>query len=352
MAEIMSPRSSHDTHDESYFASFTDLLVGIIFIFIILLMIFANNYQEATESVTKTSRALEEARNKALQDEINRLRSETSNKELNEARDREVAQIKAFAEAKSLEAQQAAAEAKDLAERIKALEEAKSVQSTILLQDAKPAMVATSNDDAMIKQLRSTQRNLFNDSLGKVLNKIQETLRMEGHAVTVDPNRGVLLIPEDSIFDQSHGAVSDKGKQSVYVLSNALGKYLPCISPTKNPARLSACAELNFSPNDGLDAVFIDDYPNITGSKEDRLVLAVQRTVAIFNELKADDPYLYKELKNTSGVPILNIKVSQERRKAWNRDQNNPAIKGYVVFRFSMRPPNQKDLINLKNSGQ
>ncbi len=52
--------ASVDLHDESYFASFTDMLVGILFIFIILLVMVANNYQaqqqktkEATESVTK-----------------------------------------------------------------------------------------------------------------------------------------------------------------------------------------------------------------------------------------------------------------------------------------------------------
>lgn len=51
---------SIDTHDESYFASFTDMLVGILFIFIILLVMVARNYQaqqqesrEAVETVTR-----------------------------------------------------------------------------------------------------------------------------------------------------------------------------------------------------------------------------------------------------------------------------------------------------------
>lgn len=34
-----------DAHDEGYFASFTDMLVGILFIFIILLVMVASNYQ-------------------------------------------------------------------------------------------------------------------------------------------------------------------------------------------------------------------------------------------------------------------------------------------------------------------
>jgi chemotaxis protein MotB len=44
-----------EEHDESYFASFTDLLVGVLFIFIILLMVFASNFSQAVESVTSAN---------------------------------------------------------------------------------------------------------------------------------------------------------------------------------------------------------------------------------------------------------------------------------------------------------
>lgn len=52
--------SAVDSHDDSYFASFTDMLIGILFIFIILLVMVATNFQtqqnesrQATEAVTK-----------------------------------------------------------------------------------------------------------------------------------------------------------------------------------------------------------------------------------------------------------------------------------------------------------
>jgi chemotaxis protein MotB len=66
----LSPHTSHiDDHDEGYFASFTDLLVGILFIFIIMLMMFATNYQQKqqhTEDVTKVLTKINEARNQIL----------------------------------------------------------------------------------------------------------------------------------------------------------------------------------------------------------------------------------------------------------------------------------------------
>lgn len=55
---------TNDSHDESYFASFTDMLVGIIFIFIILLMLMANNFQQTTDSVTQ----INESRDKILKE--------------------------------------------------------------------------------------------------------------------------------------------------------------------------------------------------------------------------------------------------------------------------------------------
>jgi chemotaxis protein MotB len=49
-------------HDESYFASFTDLLVGVLFIFILLLMIFAHNFNQTVSEVT----GIKESRDKVL----------------------------------------------------------------------------------------------------------------------------------------------------------------------------------------------------------------------------------------------------------------------------------------------
>ncbi|MBB4954939.1 flagellar motor protein MotB [Agrobacterium vitis] len=41
--------SSHDAEDENYFVSMTDMMVGILFIFIIMLMVFALNFRQKTD---------------------------------------------------------------------------------------------------------------------------------------------------------------------------------------------------------------------------------------------------------------------------------------------------------------
>jgi hypothetical protein len=74
--------AAQETSDENYFASFTDMLTGILFIFIILLMIAANNYQEAmtpkvvkkknvdVDMVAKINQAHEKALDQARTDDL------------------------------------------------------------------------------------------------------------------------------------------------------------------------------------------------------------------------------------------------------------------------------------------
>jgi flagellar motor protein MotB len=70
MSSKMHSASTHaDESDEGYFASFTDLLVGILFIFIIMLMMFATNYQRMhnqTENSAKIFTKINEARDSML----------------------------------------------------------------------------------------------------------------------------------------------------------------------------------------------------------------------------------------------------------------------------------------------
>lgn len=80
---------SHTEEDENYFVSMTDMMVGILFIFIIMLMVFALNFRQLTdETVQLTAEQLEQL-NKAneLAEQIAALRKQIANEisELNKA---------------------------------------------------------------------------------------------------------------------------------------------------------------------------------------------------------------------------------------------------------------------------
>jgi len=229
-----------ETHDESYFASFTDMLVGIIFIFIILLMIVANDFQEAADSVTK----------------------------INESRD-------------------------------------------------------------------------------KVLKEIERSLKDAGVPVTVDIEQGVLRLPESILFGVDEYQVNQRGKQALGTLAGVLGTYLPCIAVSDDKSRTKICDGLNLASKDGLDAVFIEGHTDSTGSSEHNWLLSAQRAISVFREITYAEPYLNQDLKNTSGVPVLNVSGYEARRPV---DPKKYDINRRIELRFIMRSPTPEDVKKLKNA--
>lgn len=229
-----------ETHDESYFASFTDMLVGIIFIFIILLMIVANDFQEAADSVTK----------------------------INESRD-------------------------------------------------------------------------------KVLKEIERSLKDAGVPVTVDIEQGVLRLPESILFGVDEYQVNQRGKQALGTLAGVLGTYLPCISGGGDKSLTKTCESLNLASKDGLDAVFIEGHTDPTGSSEHNWLLSAQRAISVFREITSAEPYLNQDLKNTSGVPVLNVSGYEARRPV---DPQKYDINRRIELRFIMRSPTPEDVEKLKNA--
>lgn len=319
---------SPDSHDEGYFASFTDMLVGVIFIFIILLMIVANDFQSATESVIKVTQDLESTKAEVIaqarQEVLNKARNEELSLELDEARKKafEAEKLEAIAQAlaeyKQSEVQKAVITPPTAAQKIKA-----------------PVQVNANTEE--IKKQQISRRSQYNEARAKIIQKIQTSMNQQGFSVTADPNRGILIISENSLFNGNQGDLNYWGKRSIGSLAKHFDTYLPCIAPTADANRLAACDSLGVEPNEGLDVIYIDAYPGSGGSKEDILLLAVQRVVSVFNELKTTEPYLDRGLKNRSGIPILNIKVNQARRNANQRKNNNTATKNSVVIRLIMR---------------
>ena len=231
---------SLETHDESYFASFTDMLVGIIFIFIILLMIVANNFQEAADSVTR----------------------------VNESRD-------------------------------------------------------------------------------KILKEIEKSLKDSGVPVTVDIEQGVLRLPESILFGVDEYKVNAQGKHALATLAGVLETYLPCIAITQDASKKLVCKDLKLVSKDGLDAVFIEGHTDSTGSSDHNWLLSAQRAISVFREITDTKPFLNEGIKNTKGVPVLNVSGYEARRPV---DPKNLVLNRRIELRFIMRSPTPEDVKKLKNA--
>src|SRR5260221_9894295 len=67
-------RPGHEEAEEGYFVSMTDMMVGLLFLFIIMLMLFVLKYQEAAVNHAKSQQVLETA-DKTRSDILNALRA-------------------------------------------------------------------------------------------------------------------------------------------------------------------------------------------------------------------------------------------------------------------------------------
>lgn len=83
------PDEHHAEADENYFVSMTDMMVGVLFVFIILLMVFALNFRSQTDISQEQIQKLREAARTARQiaDEVTSQQAEIENKirKLNDA---------------------------------------------------------------------------------------------------------------------------------------------------------------------------------------------------------------------------------------------------------------------------
>jgi hypothetical protein len=250
------------------------MLVGIIFIFIILLMIVANNFQQATETVKKQ-------------------KSDDMVAKINDARN-------------------------------KALDQAR-------------------NED-----MSKMQRDMFYESRERLMRAIKQALLDEGVMVTMDVAQGVMRMNDSILFAGDDYQVSESAKHALVSMAGILGMYLPCASATKDPVRLVACNELNLPADDGLDAVFIEYHPDSKASTEQKWLLSVQRSLAIFRGLTQYESYLDKELKNTAGVPILNVTARQGRRQGKKAEPKNSPFSNTIEFKFLMREPAPEDILRMR----
>lgn len=237
---------------EGYFASVSDLMVGILFVFLLMLTVFALNFQVSTEE-------LEEQRRRA-------------------------------------EEQQRIAEAER--RKVAALQERLDRQRDALLRAL----------DLLDREVES--RRLLR---GAMLVRLQDKLADRGVRVEIDTRSGVLRLPERALrFATRSAELGEEAREVVRVLAEIMAGVLPCFLPG---GRSAGCAASDAPILETvLIEGHTDRRPLAPGPDfRDNYQLSAARALTVYRAIAATQPTLLA-LRNLDEQPLLGVSGYGETR--------------------------------------
>ena len=280
----MSEPSGHsDDSEENYFVSLSDLMTGVVFIFVILLCAFAFNFQSAQR------KAEIQARDSVVAKEA----AELSKEEAKNAR--------TLAEEAAERALRAETDAKEKSRRIDALSE-----------------------------LLKERDNLLRENLGKLVARLAD----RGVRVIFDPKTGVIRLPEELLFDRGSDILSDVGKRGLAVLAEEIV-----------PVLQRGCADGSDFRLEALFIEGHTDADPIRSSRfSDNWDLSVSRATNTYRRLLAEKPELELFL-NPTGLRVIGVSgYGQNRPVAANDSDDSKKSNRRVDLRFLMAHPTDAEL--------
>jgi flagellar motor protein MotB len=205
-------------------------------------------------------------------------------------------------------------------------------------------------------QFRHTTEMLT--SAGQTRKEILETLkerldkRLKPYNLTVriDPDTGVLSLPNSILFDTGQFELSPSGRQAVSIVADELSAVLPCYAD-KAPGGPD-CQGKPVAANK-IDAIFIEGHTDSdpmlgNGIPRDNMDLSALRATNTFRHLTDTHPEL-EQLVNESGhtpVPILGVAGYGERRPVPDAIGTPDQIKAQnrrIDLRFLMITPKTEE---------
>ena len=280
-------RRGRTGEDESYLVSVSDLMVGLLFLFIIILMAFALNFRSAEDAATSTLEALTLERN-ALEEERDAL--ERGRTTLARERDRLRVERDRLA----------------------------TITGQLMARDA----------------LRA-----------ELLTLIRKALAARGLEVEVDVENGVLRLPESMLFATNEAELSEAGRAAIRVLAEVLWRYLPCY------AAVAEAPDCPTGVHDVLETVLIeghtDDRPIRSGPYPDNWALSAARSRSTYRALIAAEPRL-DDLQNGSEAALLGVSGYEARRPvASGATEEARRVNRRIDLRFLARGPDAAALADL-----
>lgn len=272
--------AAEDDEKKDVFAPVADLMVGVIFIFIILMIVLVLNLRPE-DTVAKS-----EYEQKVTQ--VRTLEAEVADLKASLAKERE---MRAAAEAKAVVLAEANARLVDFV---------RFVRDTNVMRLMSQLATASQERSRLLEEIRS---------------KLADATKID---VTVNPAAGTLLLPAKRLFDIGKAEPTADGRKTIVHLGTVLTDVLPCYSD-KAPQKGAHCrARGNASQ---LNAVYIEGHTDVTpfsapGTRfTDNWDLSAGRAIEAYKIVSAQSDSL-RALRNADGDPLLGVSGYADTRPA------------------------------------
>lgn len=190
-----------------------------------------------------------------------------------------------------------------------------------------------------VRYIREQQiGNLFtriaaaNETRAQLLEVMRQRLEVLGVTVTIDPTNGTLKLPAGGLFLVGQAEPTPQGRETIRRLADVLAQALPCYSrPPGSAPPLPDCPPVNrFST---LSSAYVEGHTDMApfaggvGRFRDNWDLSAGRAIATFKLLQDSQPLL-RDLRNQDGDALLGVSGYAETRPATRaQDRMNEAVR-------------------------
>jgi flagellar motor protein MotB len=294
----MSDPPLEEDHDEggSYLVSVSDLMIGLLFVFLLMLMAFALQYSTA-EQAQQAQIELQQQKTASLQRQLDSL----------------------------------AAQRRSVAEQL--IAQIKLVQDTL-------SKAETERDQLLVS--------------------LRDRLQQEGVTVEIVPSSGILRLQNGVLFGTLSADLSDQPdplrpgalapREVVRRLAAALAEAVPCYSVSTQPAE-------DCPTNSGpiLEAIFIEGHTDNRviapgGLYPDNYALSTARALATYRALLSDQPSLTTLLNNSSEKLFGLSGYGPDRPVQTGTSDIEIAANRRIDIRFLLATPPPQELDQLRES--